>query len=406
MSSQLYNLDFSGLDGKQQNTTVMSYEERFPVSMRKLRTSAVTIPKIDELIQKRIDKGLSKHFIQYEVTTTTDAKMFLQRFEEWMVIMLVAKVHRSKREEEARNLHVRLLKDPVGALAPDLEDELCYIRRTSIQVVEPDNDAAGADPSTSRATTPAVTRSRGDAPTTGDASTDAASTTGSPTTTQVMTNTTQYLQTDFLQKLRRSQEDIYLRLRVNLAERMDNTAQSELKRYLEQEQRELINSNTSLTDTNFFDVKNRIKWDSIKNFVMDTLCRVPLEGDRFIKLRTMMRADNSTVTFWVQSVHDTKIDIDSMRGLWMNQSGKEAMHTATRWMTKAEEGLVLTQVHKENMQRQYPTFTKLAITMKMTDLLKLCAKLDPKAVPTNFKRMRHLKALRPPSSHTMRLSRW
>ena len=116
VSSQLYNLDFSGLDGKQQNTTVMSYEERFPVSMRKLRTSAVTIPKIDELIQKRIDKSLSRHFIQYEVTTTTDAKMFLQRFEEWMVIMLVAKVHRSKREEEARNLHVRLLKDPVGSL--------------------------------------------------------------------------------------------------------------------------------------------------------------------------------------------------------------------------------------------------------------------------------------------------
>ena len=105
----------------------MSYEERFPVSMRKLRTSAVTIPKIDELIQKRIDKGLSKHFIQYEVTTTTDAKMFLQRFEEWMVIMLVAKVHRSKREEEARNLHVRLLKDPVGALVPDVAQHVtCY----------------------------------------------------------------------------------------------------------------------------------------------------------------------------------------------------------------------------------------------------------------------------------------
>ena len=95
--------------------------------MRRLRISVIDIPKIEELIQNRISKGLSRHFIQYEITTTTDAKMFLKRFEEWMVNMLVCKVHKSKRVEEARNLHVRLMKGPVGALAPDLEDELCYI---------------------------------------------------------------------------------------------------------------------------------------------------------------------------------------------------------------------------------------------------------------------------------------
>ena len=56
--SQLHDIDFSGLDGVQQNTTVMSYEERFPLSMWKLRSAVIDIPNIEKNIQQRIEKGV------------------------------------------------------------------------------------------------------------------------------------------------------------------------------------------------------------------------------------------------------------------------------------------------------------------------------------------------------------
>ena len=80
--SQLYGIDFSGLDGAQQSTTVMSYAERFPNSTRRLRTSVVSIPGMDKNIQARVERDLSKHFIQYEITTNVDARTFLDRYEE------------------------------------------------------------------------------------------------------------------------------------------------------------------------------------------------------------------------------------------------------------------------------------------------------------------------------------
>ena len=45
-------------NGEQQNTTVMSYEERFPLSMWKLRSAVIDIPNIEKNIQQRIEKGV------------------------------------------------------------------------------------------------------------------------------------------------------------------------------------------------------------------------------------------------------------------------------------------------------------------------------------------------------------
>ena len=96
---------------------------------------------------------------------------------------------------------------------------------------------------------------------------------------------------------------------------MDETASAEVKNFIEREQRSIVENDGDLTDANFFEKAHRLSWETIKSFIIDTLCRVPLPGDRFIVLRKMKREDKTTVTIWVNKVNkvnDVKRDIDKM----------------------------------------------------------------------------------------------
>ena len=99
-----------------------------------------------------------------------------------------------------------------------------------------------------------------------------------------MVNTTQYRPTDFLSKLKHYQKQVYIILRANVGKHMDPTASAEFRNYVDREQDTIIARDGDLTDSNFFDRDRRVKWSDMKAFILK-LCKTPLEGDRFIKLR-------------------------------------------------------------------------------------------------------------------------
>jgi len=313
--SQLLGIDFSRYDGTQLNTTALSFADRFPNAARKLKTPT-KIPGIDELRARRVSNGLPKELLQHRITTKDEGKIFLDDVERWYVALQMRSV-RIKEAEKKDGLRERLLEDPVGAKDRPNEDALCYTAQTGVRAINTGTtqEAAPVTPAVTRSTTRLLAtaeETEAATETTGDTATSAAAPAPAPPTVQTMVNTIEYVRTAFLENLVHHQKQIYILLRANVATFMDATANAELTNFIDREQREIIDTDNSLTDQNFFDRDRRLKWETIRGFIIDTLCKESLEGDRFIKLRTIKRPNNSTVTIWTNKVNDIKRDIDKM----------------------------------------------------------------------------------------------
>jgi hypothetical protein len=216
----------------------------------------------------------------------------------------------------------------------------------------------------------------------------------SVTQPQTLVNRTQYRPTDFLEKLKHYQKEIYIHLRANLGTHLDATAEAELTNFIDREQATIVTDlGDDLTDANFFDKDNRVKWSDMKTFIL-SLCKAPLEGDRFIKLRTVKRKDNTTLTLWANAVRDIKRDIDKMGAHWKLITGRESMAITARWMTDIEKNLMDQLMATEGVKGTYPTFDDLTDKMGIDEFLEYCSKLDPRKVPKSFKRWKSKEALK------------
>ena len=382
MSRQLYAPDFSDYDGTKVYTPEASFAIRFPKALKKLKCT-MEIPGIDKLIQKMVASGGSKYFIQHKITTTTEGTKFLNNYEQWNVVSLMQKVKLSN--SEMVGLKDRLDEDCVGITDRPFTDPLCYTAHVGVQVLD-----TGGTPSTATtsATAPSITTAS-----LRSAAAASTETAAAASATQTMVNRTQYRPTDFLNQLKLYQEQIYVWLRANIKTYLDSNASSVLKAYMDKEQ-ERINADTTLTEANFFNRDKRLKWEDIKAFIIKNICKPPLEGDTFCKLRTTLRENNSTITAWVSDVINIKRDIDKMGSDWKNIAPKEAMHAASRWATETERNLIEQLIVKEGMQSTYFTFDDIQQKMSIDDFRSLCAKLDPKKLPKNFKQHRSKRALK------------
>ena len=385
MSQRKFTLDFSDYDGSKTYTPAASFAVKFPKALKRLKEQ-VELPGIQTLISNRVAQGKSKFFIQHKITTTTEGKKFFQNYETWNIQTLMQKV--KMKPHEIIGLKNRLDEDCVGTTDRPYDDPLCYTAHAGVQVVD-----AGSTPSATAAagtTTPTITSAslRSASATTTTAGAAAAS------ATQNIVNQTQYRPTDFLAQLRLYQEQLYVWLRVNIQNYLDPVAKNVLVTHMEAKQEEIIRNDNTLTEANFFNRSKRITWESIKDYILSKICKEPLEGNTFSKLRTTLRKDKSTISTWVSDVINIKRDIDAMGSEWAAVVPKEAMYAATRWATEVERNLIEQLIVKQGKQGTYPTFDDLAEKMNIIEFRKLCTALDPKKTPKNFTQFKSTRALK------------
>ena len=294
-----------------------------------------------------------------------------------------------------RGLKERLDEDPVGVKDRPYTDTLCYTATEGVRLLESGTDVteqlSGAMRASAVLTSPPVTRSAA-AGGTGTSEDDPGSDAEAPQQ-QIMVNRTQYRTTNFHEQLKTHQEELYIRLRSDLPSYMDPTSSSQLQLHVQKIQQDIAWNDTELTEANFFHRDKRPKWANIKAFVV-TLCREPLESDKFVKLLKVKRDDATTITAWLNTVRDIKRDIDKMGTHWKHIVKPEAMEIASRWLTQVEKKLFDTLVIKMGDQQQYPTFDDLVAKMNIDSFLEYSTHLDPKRVPKNFKQSKHTQALR------------
>ena len=382
--SQL-SFNFGDYDGSKKGRHVKPFEQKFPIAASKLKAS-FSIPELTEFIKKRVSElGEPRHFIQHKITTTTEGIKFLRNFELWNVTAIV-KTFAKNDPQKQEAMKIRLDEDCIGLTERPNEDSLCYEAIAGVGVAQ----------------TPGATTTGTAAPSIGPSSlrsaaatatgTDAAAAATTPAG-QTIVNRTQYRPTEFLNLLKHFQNEIYVRMRISIGDHLDSTAKAELQNYVDREQDKIIATDNGLTDANFFDKDRRVKWSKIKEYII-TLCKLPLESERFIKFRTVKRKDSSTLTIWANEVSDIKKDVDSMGAHWKVITEREAMATTARWMTDVEKNLFDQLMISEGMKGTYPTFDDIPEKMKLSDFQQLCAKLDPKKVPKNFKQDRSKKAMK------------
>ena len=132
MSKQpLFPLDFSQYNGSQISATKITFVKRFPIVVT-LLAKKLTLPGMDEMIRGRVSRGLSKHFIRYEKTTSIDGEAFLKRYENWTVSTILNAS--GVKGQEATALYERMLRQPVGFLDPPDDDTRCYTAQNIVQV--------------------------------------------------------------------------------------------------------------------------------------------------------------------------------------------------------------------------------------------------------------------------------
>ena len=385
--SQL-SFNFGDYDGSKKNRHVLSFAQKFPTSAHRLKSS-FEIPELKELVKHRVNElSLSKYFILHKITTTTEGEKFLRLFESWNVIAMVRDYSKND-PQKLKAMKARLDEDCIGLIDRPNSDSRCYEAVAGVAVADATDATATAAPAaTAPSIGPASLRSA-----TADTEDSAAAASATAPMGQTIVNRTQYRPTPFLNMLKHYQTEIYIRLRITIGKYLDPTAAAELHNYVDREQESIIANDNTLTDVNFFDKDRRVKWSGIKEYII-TLCKPPLESDRFIKFRTVRRPDNTTLTIWANEVSDIKKDVDSMGAHWKVITEHESMATTTRWMTDVEKNLFDQLMISEGTRSTFPTFEDIPQKMKLSDFLEFCSKLDPKKVPKRFQQIRCKKAMK------------
>ena len=95
---------------------------------------------------------------------------------------------------------------------------------------------------------------------------------------------------------------------MNVSKYTDPNSKVRIDAYIDREQKEIVDNDPGIADGQLFDIANRVKWKSIKDFIVDTLCKAPLPGDTFVLFRTIKRADDSTIVTWLNEITDVKTE--------------------------------------------------------------------------------------------------
>ena len=246
--TRMFKPDFRQFNGSSRRRNPITFSEKFPIAARRLESPTVHIDWSD-LTKSRTSQGLSPHFFQYRKTDKIEGGDFLKSFELWHVQAVIAGLNsREYNSETKRHLKKRLDDDCVGASEPPHDDSRCWKIHQGTQVVN-----ATASPAPASRTSPPHTRSASLTPAPAPAPAPAT------TSTTSVVNATQYVRTDFLESLQDCQETIYIEMRIAIVERLDKTAKDSLVTYLTQEQKEIIENDSTVTEANIFSYDKRIK---------------------------------------------------------------------------------------------------------------------------------------------------
>ena len=378
MSKQpLFPLDFSQYNGSQISATKVTFAKRFPIVVT-LLAKKLNLPGMDEMIRGRVDRGLSKHFIRYEKTTSIDGEAFLQRYENWTVSTILNAS--GVKGQEATALYERMLRQPVGLLDPPNDDTRCYTAQNIVQVT----------PTPTTGATPRLSTLRS-AASAGASAASGASTAAAAATT--VTSSIQYLPTTFLSKLQFYQKETYIALRNNLNRYMDDNAKRSYDIRIKSQDRARADNDADLKDDNFFDVDKRYKWHDIKQFVINVLCRLPLKGDSVVIFRTTLRPDSSTILDWTTAIADLKDAADGLGNAYGVVADSEAKAAAFRWVTKVEEELLQRVTTVKGTANQYPNLSVMNRLMDLKTFCEYVASIDISKLPKNFKQAKSREAL-------------
>jgi len=384
--ARMFKPDFRQFNGSSRRRNPVTFADKFPVAARRLESPTVRIDWSD-LTTNRTDQGLSPHFFQYRKTDKIEGDEFLRSFELWHVQAVIANLNsREFNSETKRHLKKRLDEDCVGTSDPPHDDSRCWKIHQGTQVV---NSTSSPAPASATPLSPPLTRSASLTP----ASAPAPAPAPEITSTASVVNATQYMRTNFLESLQDCQETIYIEMRITIVERLDKTAKDSLVTYLTRSQKEIIENDNTVTEANIFSYDKRIKWQNIKNFIIDKICKDPLPGDKFIELRKVKRSDATTALTWAHDVNDIKSSIDKEDNHWQAIVPREAMATITRWLTQDEKKLLENLILRKNEQVTFPTFADFAKTIPVDTFIAYCEDLDPEKVPKNFKQSKAKAAL-------------
>ena len=208
-------LNFSDYDGSKDSHHVMSFEQRFPVSSHRLKIK-LEIPGLKSTVENIVKRGGSKFFIQHRTTTTTEGEKFLRNYEQWYSILVMKDYSKSAVEKQVQ-MKTRLDADCVGINEIPNTDPLCYTIQQGVGVMDgttvPSTGTSGIGLSSLRSSTSAT------------AATDGAAA-ASATQPQTLVNRTLYRPTDFLERLKHYQKEIYIALRANIGTHLDPTAEA------------------------------------------------------------------------------------------------------------------------------------------------------------------------------------
>ena len=208
MSQSSFILDFSDYNGDR-NSGPQTFADRFPISWKKLKQTVVKLPGLDNLQKQLVAAGKPKKFITHHKTTKDDVKKFLRNYVNWHVqyLMATSKIYASNPAMK-EDMKRRLDEDPIGLKDRPHSDVLCYTTHTGVQVADTSTPAG-------QSAADVVTRS---------ASAAASATADVTATAPTVVNHTQHVPTDFYNKLKHYQKQLYITLRVNITDQMDPTA--------------------------------------------------------------------------------------------------------------------------------------------------------------------------------------
>ena len=326
MVRKRFTIDTSGYDGSQVNVVRMSFEQRFPLTTRKLNTKKM-MSAVEAVRDDRKAKGLTRSFIRHHKTTTTEAVIFLRKYEVWYIKTLLNEANGIS-DIEADHLYTLLQIDPTGVEPPNYDDNLLYTATQTVQVADPSTTTTpGGVPTARRSSARLAAGSPAPA-----ASSAAAATAPAPAPTAaptVLTNSTQYNPTKLHSKMRLYQKELYILFRVNLGEYMDKTAQNVYNAHLRSDDNSRADDDASLNDTNFFDKDKRYPWADIKSIVLTGLCCKPKKGDKISIFRTTRRGDGLVLPIWVADVGRLDTDAANEGAAYKEVAEPEAMMLAT-----------------------------------------------------------------------------
>ena len=252
MPNKRFALDFSGYDGSQVSVVKRTFTRNFPRSARQLSAKPLSLPGIDTLKEERVQRGLSKFFIQNKKTTTTEGTEFFRRFQEWILRTLLNNA-KGLSDIDAENLLHRLSLDPIGTKTPDQSDAILWKAIPGTRVADTGTVSAAGTATGTALPAPRRSSRVAGAPT---AATAARATVPATAAPLPVVNTIHYEATPLQVKYQHYQKELYVMFRVNIPAYIDNPGRSALASYVDTDNNHRIENDASLTDANFFDAKN------------------------------------------------------------------------------------------------------------------------------------------------------